>query len=86
MFDGTRTLLYSGGTQDEEGAYTKMVTATGVKDTAIVYVALHADSRSAFRDAGIYCSGQIANQLAFRASSQPDTDISVNVHAMEVVA
>ena len=86
VFSGTVTLLSTGWTQDADGAYSQIVTATGVTATAIVYVAFHPDSRSAFLDAGIYCSAQIANQLAFRASSQPDTDISVNVHAMEVVA
>ena len=86
VFSGTITLLSTGWTQDADGAYSQIVTATGVTATAIVYVAFHPDSRSAFLDAGIYCSAQIANQLAFRASSQPDTDISVNVHAMEVVA
>lgn len=86
VFSGTVTLLSTGWTQDADGAYSQIVTATGVTATAIVYVAFHPDSRSAFLDAGIYCSAQAANQLTFKAASQPESNISVNVHAMEVSA
>ena len=86
VFSGTVTLLSTGWTQGDDDWYSQTVTATGVTATAIVYVAFHPDSRSAFLDAGIYCSAQAANQLTFKAASQPESDISVNVHAMEVVA
>ena len=85
-FHGTVSLPSTGWAQDADGAYSQTVTATGVTATAIVYVAFHPDSRSAFLDAGIYCSAQAANQLTFKASGQPESDISVNVHAMEVSA
>lgn len=83
-FHGTVSLPSTGWAQDADGAYSQTVTAAGVTTTAIVYVAFHPDSRSAFLDAGIYCSAQAANQLTFKASGQPESDISVNVHAMEV--
>ena len=86
VFSGTVTLLSTGWTQGDDSWYSQTVTATGVTATAIVYVAFHPDSRSAFLDAGIYCSAQAANQLTFKAASQPESDISVNVHAMEVSA
>ena len=85
-FHGTVSLLSTGWTQGDDDWYSQTVTATGVTATAIVYVAFHPDSRSAFLDAGIYCSAQAANQLTFKAASQPESDISVNVHAMEVSA
>lgn len=85
-FHGTVSLLSTGWTQGDDSWYSQTVTATGVTATAIVYVAFHPDSRSAFLDAGIYCSAQAANQLTFKAASQPESDISVNVHAMEVSA
>lgn len=85
-FHGTVSLLSTGWTQGDDDWYSQTVTATGVTATAIVYVAFHPDSRSAFLDAGIYCSAQAANQLTFKAASQPESNISVNVHAMEVVA
>lgn len=83
-FHGTVSLLSTGWTQGDDSWYSQTVTATGVTATAIVYVAFHPDSRSAFLDAGIYCSAQAANQLTFKAASQPESNISVNVHAMEV--
>ena len=86
VFSGTVTLLSTGWTQGDDSWYSQTVTATGVTATAIVYVAFHPDSRSAFLDAGIYCSAQAANQLTFKAASQPESNISVNVHAMEVSA
>lgn len=86
VFSGTITLLSAGWTQGDDDWYSQTVTATGVTATAIVYVAFHPDSRSAFLDAGIYCSAQAANQLTFKAASQPESNISVNVHAMEVSA
>lgn len=86
VFSGTITLLSTGWTQGDDDWYSQTVTATGVTATAIVYVAFHPDSRSAFLDAGIYCSAQAANQLTFKAASQPESNISVNVHAMEVSA
>ena len=85
-FHGTVSLLSTGWTQGDDDWYSQTVTATGVTATAIVYVAFHPDSRSAFLDAGIYCSAQAANQLTFKAASQPESNISVNVHAMEVSA
>lgn len=85
-FHGTVSLLSTGWTQGDDSWYSQTVTATGVTATAIVYVAFHPDSRSAFLDAGIYCSAQAANQLTFKAASQPESNISVNVHAMEVSA
>lgn len=85
-FHGTVSLLSAGWTQGDDDWYSQTVTATGVTATAIVYVAFHPDSRSAFLDAGIYCSAQAANQLTFKAASQPESNISVNVHAMEVSA
>lgn len=85
-FHGTVSLLSTGWTQGDDNWYSQTVTATGVTATAIVYVAFHPDSRSAFLDAGIYCSAQAANQLTFKAASQPESNISVNVHAMEVSA
>ena len=85
-FHGTVSLLSTGWTQGDDDWYSQTVTATGVTATAIVYVASHRDSRSAFLDAGIYCSAQAANQLTFKAASQPESNISVNVHAMEVSA
>ena len=85
-FHGTVSLLSTGWTQGDDDWYSQTVTATGVTASAIVYVAFHPDSRSAFLDAGIYCSAQAANQLTFKASGQPESDISVNVHAMEVSA
>ena len=85
-FHGTVSLLSTGWTQGDDNWYSQTVTATGVTATAIVYAAFHPDSRSAFLDAGIYCSAQAANQLTFKAASQPESNISVNVHAMEVSA
>lgn len=85
-FHGTVSLLSTGWTQGDDSWYSQTVTATGVTATAIVYVAFHPDSRSAFLDAGIYCSAQAANQLTFKAATQPESNISVNVHAMEVSA
>ena len=85
-FHGTVSLLSTGWTQGDDSWYSQTVTATGVTATAIVYAAFHPDSRSAFLDAGIYCSAQAANQLTFKAASQPESNISVNVHAMEVSA
>lgn len=85
-FHGTVSLPSTGWTQGDDDWYSQTVTATGVTVTAIVYVAFHPDSRSAFLDAGIYCSAQAANQLTFKAASQPESNISVNVHAMEVSA
>lgn len=85
-FHGTVSLLSTGWAQGDDDWYSQTVTATGVTATAIVYVAFHPDSRSAFLDAGIYCSAQAANQLTFKAASQPESNISVNVHAMEVSA
>ena len=85
-FHGTVSLPSTGWTQGDDDWYSQTVTATGVTATAIVYVAFHPDSRSAFLDAGIYCSAQAANQLTFKAASQPESNISVNVHAMEVSA
>ena len=86
VFNDTITLSSTGWTQGDDDWYSQTVTATGVTATAIVYVAFHPDSRSAFLDAGIYCSAQAANQLTFKAASQPESNISVNVHAMEVSA
>lgn len=86
VFNDTITLSSTGWTRGDDSWYSQTVTATGVTATAIVYVAFHPDSRSAFLDAGIYCSAQEANQLTFKAASQPESNISVNVHAMEVSA
>ena len=36
--------------------------------------------------ASMAASAQAANQLTFKAASQPESNISVNVHAMEVSA
>lgn len=47
-FHGTVSLLSTGWTQGDDDWYSQTVTATGVTATAIVYVAFHPDSRSAF--------------------------------------
>lgn len=86
VFNDTITLSSTGWTQGDDSWYSQTVTATGVTATAIVYAAFHPDSRSAFLDAGVYCSAQAANQLTFKAATQPESDISVNIHAMEVSA
>ena len=69
------------------GPYTQTVTVAGVRaDEAgqLVQAVPASASRAAWQEAGVLCTGQGAETLAFEAQEKPGGDISVYVILQEV--
>ncbi len=67
-----------------DGPYTQTVNVSGVTATNAVTPSPAPASWEAAGTAGVYCSGQAANTLAFTCVDKPDADITYNVLIQEV--
>ena len=77
----TVTLSSTGWTASGD-VYTQTVTISGVSATEKnqeIHVTPATASMSAYMKAGVYASGQAANQITFTASKKPTSDLSVYV-------
>ena len=79
----TVTLTAAGWTQSG-GAWTQDVTVTNMNATKSVIVQPNGDTVAAYGNAGVRCSAQSTNKLTFTATTQPTTNIKVDVVHMGV--
>ena len=79
----TVTLTAAGWTQSG-GVWTQDATVTNMNTTKSVIVQPNTETVVAYGNAGVVCSAQATNKLTFTATTQPTTDIKVDVVHMGV--
>lgn len=79
----TVTLTAAGWTQSGD-VWTQDATVTNMNTTKSVIVQPNAETLAAYSNAGVMCSAQATNKLTFRATTQPTTNIKVDVVHMGV--
>lgn len=79
----TVTLTAAGWTQSGD-VWTQDATVTNMNTTKSVIVQPNAETLAAYSNAGVMCSAQATNKLTFRATTQPTTNIKVDVVHMGI--